>query len=398
MPITDDSGAMNLPEVIAPPSYTTLLSWWEAWPEAKPAHLDFWARGNYTRRLLSRHSTGRTACIVRAQYIDEMEWALKRLALLDIDVDFGWCGEVSEPGIVIVPQAADYGDSGGWGYNACAGDIDRRGGKEWCPSVGWARLLPDTVTDWLSGEASEFFRSGKVMVAPIGHIGLSKNPGAESEERLQRMSESITLMRESAKIRTVLSLELPCIEGMSLRDMHAFCEDHRDSLMIFQGALRRLLRNTPPDSEDALVRELAAEINEGVAVLRLSDKAQSARKDLTALGASVGTFLMTLGIKLGVVPGAVAAGSAGAAIGVISQISQILESRGQMRKSPFYAVWALQRGKGPKNQFRQRPSYGETSAFPAGRGKDQRFHWLTPPTAGWSIPSVLRGHTTGLGV
>ncbi len=105
--MNESSKKIELPEVITSPNYSTLLEWWDAWPEAKPAHLDFWARGNFSRRLLSRKNSQRAACIVRVEYLDEIEAALKRLALLDLEVDFAWYGEVSQPQIVIVPQDID---------------------------------------------------------------------------------------------------------------------------------------------------------------------------------------------------------------------------------------------------------------------------------------------------
>ena len=54
--------------------------------------------------------------MVRAEYLDEVEAALKRLALLDLEIDFVWHGEVSGPQLVIVPQDVDYEGTGGWGY------------------------------------------------------------------------------------------------------------------------------------------------------------------------------------------------------------------------------------------------------------------------------------------
>ena len=55
--------------------------------------------------------------------MDEMEAALKRLALLDIDIDFAWCGQTTQPQLVMVPQDMGYEDSEGWGYLAAAGSL-----------------------------------------------------------------------------------------------------------------------------------------------------------------------------------------------------------------------------------------------------------------------------------
>jgi hypothetical protein len=389
------SEIIDLPLVVAPPNYATLISWWDAWPKAKPAHLDFWARGNYIRRLISRKNTNRAACIVRVEYIDEIEAALRKLALLDLDVDFIWHGEISKPQLNILPQDIDYEDSGGWGYSACAGDRmkDNRGGKEWCPSTGWGALLPDSLTDWLNDEAQGFLNDGRIMVAPAGHVGLRKIPGGKSENQLQRVSNSISMTNEKAKIRALFNLELPFVEGLPLRDVYKFCRDHGDSLTLFQGALRKFFQTSLQGTEESISQQLLNEINENVAELRLSDRTLGTRKTLSALGATISTLLVTVGIKLGFSPSAAAVGSTGAAIAAITQISQIIEARGQMRKNPYYAIWALQKGKGPKNIFKHHQSLRWAPPTPERSQKEiPPFHWLSPPTAGWRIPTVLRGN------
>lgn len=380
-----------LPHAIVPPDYSTLLHWWDAWPEARPELLDFWARGNYTRRLLSRSKTNRSGCIVRVEYVDEMEAALKRLALLDIDIDFAWCGQTTQPQLVLVPQDMEYEDSGGWGYMACAGSLfsERRGGKRWCPSFGWASLLPDTVTDWLAEQARPYIQSGKIIVSPVSHIGLRRIPGDVPEEQLQKMSNSASIVREHAKIEALFDLELPYIEGMSLQDIHKFCEDHRDSLILFQNALAKLLQRSIGETPDTLSQELVSQIREGVAELRLSDRTIAARKGLTALSASIATFLVTVGITLGVGPGAAAVGSASIAWKIMDSWAKILETQGSMRKNPFYVIWTLQKGKGPKNKWHKLP-FSEEFPLPSSQKPKviPPFHWLTPPTAGWLVPSA----------
>jgi hypothetical protein len=391
----ESSQKLNLPELISPPNYSTLVEWWDAWPEAKVAHLDFWARGNFTRRILSRAKTQRAACIVRVEFLDEIEAALKRLALLDLEVDFAWYGDVSQPQLVIVPQDIDYEDTGGWGYYACAGDeiTDRRGGKEWCPSMGWASLLPDNVVDWLGNEARDFLLSGNAFIAPVKHIGLSKYPGGKTEEQFQRMSSSMSVMGAQAKIQALFNLELPFLEGMSIPDTRRFCDDYKDSLVLFRSALHKLIHQSPTQSEDAMAQELVKQIREGVAELRLSDKTAGARKTLTNLGVTLSSVLLTIGVKLAgsaTTSAAAAITGAGLASAAIQQYSQILESRGRMRRNPFYAIWALQKGRGPKNRFSRQATFGGLlSPESVKRQNLSPYHWLSPPTPGWNIPTAI---------
>jgi hypothetical protein len=377
---------------VTEPNYADLMWWWDAWPEARPALLDFWARGNYSRRILYRTRTGRSSLLVRVAYLDEIEHALKRLTLLGTDVDFVWCGAVSGQQLVIVPQDIDYEDAGGWGYDTCAGDKikDHRGNKEWCPAVGWASLLPDAVTDWLHINARAYTERGRIMVCPASHIGLTSYPGGIGEENLQRLSNAASLLRERAKIQALFQLELPYLEGMSVEEAHVFAEDNADSLVLFQSALSKLLSSSLETAGyESLSQDLVSAIQQGVAELRLSDRTVSARKTLAAIGAGIGTFLVTLGIHLGIPLGSAAIGSTGAAVASINMFAQAVENQGALRKNPFYAIWELQKGK------KRRYSFGKQTNFLPGQPQALKrrdippFHWLSPPSGGWNIPTVI---------
>lgn len=379
---------------INPPNYNTLLSWWDAWPEARPPLLDFWARGNYTRRILARNKTKKPAYVIRVQHLDEMETALKRLALLEIDTDFLWCGDTSKPSYVLIPQDIKYEDSGGWGYLTTAGTniSGKRGKKTWCPTLGYASLLPDTVTDWLATQGRSFLRAGRIMVAPIDNVGLNQMPGQASEIHFQRISNSSSIVRERAKIETLFELELPYLEGMSMQDTYKFYEDEKDKLILLQRALAKILNETNSETPEAIRQELLSQIRESVAELRLSDKTIRARKLLGTLGASISTFLVTFGVTLGLNPGVAAAGSVGAAMAVLAQWDKVLDAEGALKKNPFYVLWQLQKGKGPRNEWRDRPYLQEFPSFAEQEPNEPLdYHWLTPPTAGWRIPIVADG-------
>jgi hypothetical protein len=387
---------LKLPMNILPPSYSTLVDWWKAWPQAKPELLDFWARGNFTRRLISRNTSHKSACIIGVDSLYETEDALKRLALLDLDLDFAWHGEVSKPVMTFVPQAMDYGDSGGWGYITCVGDeiINRKSKKEWCPAIGWASLLPDNIVDWMASDAKEFLNSGRIIVAPAKHIGLVKNPYDKNEKKLQELSNSISITRENAKIKSIFNIELPYLDNMPIQDIYKFTIDYKDSLCLFQNALNDLIREAPENIEDNLAKDLVSQINQGVAELRLSSKTHGARKLLSNIGASIS--ILPLGIVIGLQlsqnnllnPITAATTLSATAVQMINLYSQILKSRGQMRKNPFYAIWALQKRKGPKNKFSQRNNNIVTNSQKSlWKGPIPQYHWMSPPTAGWLIPS-----------
>lgn len=378
------------PEHVPPPDYATLLRWWDAWPEARPELLDFWARGNFTRRILSRRDTEKFSCIVRVSSKSEMKTAVARLALLNVDIDVVWTGSVSDPALVIVPQEDDFEDTGGWGYTTCAADriSDRRGGCDWTPAMSWASLLPSGVTEWLATDARGLLQDGHLIVAPVEHLGLSGQPGSEAEATLQALSHGASLAQPAAGgSRRGVQLELPYVRGLPISTIEEICQGEGDSLVLLQTAVQKLLSARPnTDSIDTL-GELIGEIREGVAELRLSDRSRRTRNLLATLGGSIGTFIITVGVQLGATPSAAVLGSLGAAMATLGLWARAYDVDETMQKSPFYLLWKL--GKIKTKKRRSQRARLKKSNISCG-AEIPPYHWLAPPTAGWRIPTVIR--------
>jgi len=177
---------------------------------------------------------------------------------------------------------------------------------------------------------------------------------------------------------------------MSIADVYRFTEDQADSLLLFRNALSTLLTSSiDPNCSEMLCKELVSAIDQGVAELRLSDRALRARRTLAALGAGIGTFLVTLGVKLGVPLGSAAIGSTAAAIASINLFAQTVEAEGAMRKSPFYAIWALEKGKRRRGSFRNQSTFMASSVKRVKKKDIPPFHWMGPPSAGWNVPTAF---------
>lgn len=376
---------------ILPPDYETLLSWWRAWPEARPELVDFWARGNFTRRFLSRRQQEKPTWVVKVEYIDDIEASLRQLALLGVNVDFIWTGEMSPPGMVITPQSIDYEDSGGWGYLAAAGDEieDRRGDLEWCPSMGWASLFPTTVTDWMAEKGVEFIRDGSIFVAPSELVGMGKSPIAQPDEKYLEIGNSPAVIRDVALIKALAELELPRLDGLPIADVKKFLQDEQDSFVLFQSSLRKLLQDTDADSSESIKMELIQAIREGVAEVCLSDRTLKARKSLTVLGAAITTFCVTVGLNAGLSPGVAAIASGSGAMATLALWHQLLDAEGKLRQHPFYIAWALQGGK--SKRMKKHPEKLKLQGQITGKKQADipPYHWLAPPTPGWGIPTAF---------
>lgn len=370
---------------VSPPDYETLLSWWKAWPEGRPELIDFWARGNFTRRLFSTRKQVKPTWVVKVRYVDEIEAALRQLALLGGNVDFVWTGEMVPTNRVSAPIPADYKDSGGWGYSFVAdGREDKRGGSEWCRSTAWASLLPTAVTDWMAEKGGEYVRDGSIFVAPSELVGIAKSPMAESDKKYLEIGNSQAVIEDMALIKALGELQLPRLNGLPIEDVKKFLEDEKDSLLLFQGALRRLLKDTDADTPESMKKESLQAIEEGIAELRLSDRTLKARKSLTVLGATITTFSVTVGLTAGLSPGLAAIGGGSGAMATLALWHQLLEAEGKLRRHPFYIAWAFQKAKSKEKEHQGKLE------FKGQIGANQQtdippYHWLSPPTAGIGI-------------
>jgi hypothetical protein len=59
---------------VSPPSYQNVLDWMKITKDRHVA-FDFWARGNYTRRLIYQRNQGTPPLLVRVSRLDEIQWA-----------------------------------------------------------------------------------------------------------------------------------------------------------------------------------------------------------------------------------------------------------------------------------------------------------------------------------
>ncbi len=371
------------------PQYDTLLAWMDAWPNMRPELLDFWSRGSFGARLALRRHTAQPACAVRVRYVDELSVALRRLALLNVAVDFIWCGDTAGASLTVVPLDIDYEGPGGWGYTAASGDeiADPPGNREWCPAFGFADRLPDAVTDWLVEDARPWFAAGDVVVCPHENVGLPREVGSDAEAPFQRYANAASIAETTAAVETIFALDLPRVDGLSLRDLRTFCADHADHLQMFQRALHTLIRPSASDWSDTHLRAVVEEIEAGVAELRLGARASGVRKRLAAAGGVLATTAASVALQVGVAPAAVALGSLGAAIGVIAHWDRILDSGRTSTTNPLYVLWKLDSARRAANTWRPRPllvpmTLPRPTQLPP-------YHWLAPPTGGWLIPTFF---------
>ncbi|MDG4754515.1 hypothetical protein O7630_26580 [Micromonospora sp. WMMD718] len=151
-------------------------------------------------------------------------------------------------------------------------------------------------------------------------------------------------------VTPLLQLDLPMLEGTSLRDYCAILTQEGDALAATQAYLRGRMLEVDTDPDRALVQlvKLDAEIQEGVRAARAEVARVARRSAVQAAGAAVATVAATLvaveGTQLAPVLGMLGAGGFFSAVLAADQYA---DRRGELRQRPFYLLWLLSRRSEP---------------------------------------------------
>lgn len=366
-----------------PPCYEEVLDWMQR-IGFRSASLDYWARGNYARRIVHHQETGLRPLLVPVTTVEEMRWAYRRLALLDQPVEFLWEGGLTQPLKVLHLHPADSNDmwDAGWGYIAGLGTRVTHRGKLWSPVLGYARLMPETVPKWIVSEFPEHFKQGKLFVAPAELVGVPSSSD-ELGTAFETLIGAVPLHTTPAA-DSILQMQLPVLDNLKPDQFTRFLKDNSIELERLRFAFRKLIASHTTTDIKSIVEELNYETSE----LTLSERYHSFRTRVIRLGGVVGTTSAAIGAAVGAATGSitaavVAAAGGVAAAGLCECFRESAEHNLSLRQNPFYILWSLgsQSGKpiGVKDPLLHK--HQKRSAAPRNTG-DGYFHWLAPPRPG----------------
>lgn len=223
---------------------------------------------------------------------------------------------------------------------------------------------------WLLA-AEPLLRAGLAWYMPnysLDRKVIHRSPaGTSHEERSVNVSDLIDFMQvghrviavddtrpvPTATVRPVVNdLELPFLDGVSLKEFSAITTGEFDSYQAFQSWLRRRLMDVDPalnavESERELAR-IDLDIKDEVRALGFQMRAARKNRAVAATGAAVGTVSATLTAVLAHSQiAAVIAGFAGgtSASGGLWEVvrARTENSPRKLRESPWYYVWTLSR-------------------------------------------------------
>ncbi len=362
------------------PSYEAALTWMRA-VQGPEVSFDIWARGNFTRRLLWNRSLGVQPLLVRVTTVAQMRWAYRRLALVDLPVDFLWAGPISPPGLALQLFPWEMASDAGWGYVAALGDRADIDGVEYFPVMGWGRFMPPEVLEWLLAEAADSFTRGRVFVAPASLVGVAPSRDLDGVQFIADIANGMTLAPSQGLARAITQIELPYLDGLTSQDFSVFLAEHGDELAAFRSAFRRLAFAHTMASADPtdLISELRAHVRE----LTEGERSVKMRQRISHLGAGFGLFAVGVDVLLGAGTGwsLPLVGAGGAATAALLELwSQVTEKRDRQHPHAYRLLWEL--GADRAGQAAQPQARIAAPPKPVPRGQVEPFHWLVPPTNG----------------
>jgi len=375
----------SLEEKVREPSYEFCLDWVRS-TSGPHASYDVWARGNFTRRLLHHRTIGVHSMVVQVSGVPEMRWAYRRVALLGCPIDFIYTGPLQPAGRILHLFPWDSTHDCGWGYVASLNPvvINR---KKWFTVLGTARLMPEEVPSWIVKETPRGFSKGDVFVAPAELVGIG---AGVSQPQLDAFTDvtrgSLVVPEDLAAATTLMSLQLPYVDGMNADDFQKFLDDHTGELLDFRTAFVDLVRGTGDLST------ASARLENEVAELTRAARHEQLRVFVSKCKGSLKSFPVAMAALAAA--GAAYAGDPFAGAAVLGAAGKALkdlwtESRRQAGATslhPYRVLWKLGVER-PHVQHRvmvgewpQRQAVTD-DALPT-------CHWLCPPTNGLAYLAV----------
>lgn len=374
------------------PRYDLLVRWMKR-ISGRAATIDYWARGNYARRLLTNRRDGVMPVIVPVGNLDEIRWAYRRLALLGVPMEFLWQGPLSPPLKVnhLHPSNPDDIIDAGWGYLYSGGTVAKSRGQRWSLITGYARLMPESVASWLVDEAGDALIAGHVFITPAALVGVDS-----VEESVQGVYETVVgglPVRASPPAEVLLNLELPGLDDLRPSAFNDLLVDHAFELERLRLAFRKLVDAGGTGALDSIV----AEINFEAAELALADRYHGFRSRVTRLGGVLTTCAAGVGTAVAAASGSLFAGVAAASVsaattGLIECVRGHAERSFELRRHPLYLLWRLGADKSGLLRPSRPKRYEQQSRedAPIRMGEDGYFHWLAPPTGGRMFTGVRK--------
>jgi hypothetical protein len=381
----------RLDEEIYEPTYAAVADWMRASPLPHISY-DCWARGNYTRHLLWQRRSAAAPIHIAVSTKAEILAAYRRVALLGLPVNFIYTGPLHHPGNVLhlFPSGMRY--DAGWGYIAWPHAPKKIRGRKWNIVTGYAQPMPEEIVTVLAQDLRGPFLRGEVFIAPAELIGFASEAIETGIDLTSEITDGDTTKADAAAAQFLVELDLPHVDGLSLRAIERLRRDYDPELAVFRSALRNVTNSIKREGQAP--HALVQAVRDNIAELRRSAKYAAFSRDVVKLGGILTTFSASLGALMrqpdNLTLSALGfAGVSAAGIALLDLIKQARETRKKMADNPFFPLWHL--GLRHEKQVQRRARIQiRTQSPPSPELIPLTHHWLCPPTGGFLIAGVRK--------
>jgi tetratricopeptide (TPR) repeat protein len=365
-------------EIIRP-----LLDWTERWPEVLQGIYDFWGRGNLARFILNHRGFLKDFHVtVEATTVNEArQWTTALCPLVDV-LTILWKGPMLGEAMNLVPVHRDYSEPGGWGYAIAAG-TKMRPDKDsedwnWSPAMGWATLLPGDAVKFLFEEARAFFEAGRLFLLPALNVGCIDEGHGPLERMFNDATNAVPFLSSRGDNRDSSSLDslpLPYFPNIPPNELAEVIEGEGDSLLKTRLALRSWAQNLANrnrfEAHD-VIRECFERVESALRDVGREFRNLARKLDWAQQDGTIDSYIFDVE-KFDIGPENPAA-------------AELAALHDELQSSPWYTYFRLS-SQGYRWDLMHKSSFSSVGSKHA--RPDRIYHWLVPPEAGWTIPSLL---------
>jgi hypothetical protein len=218
-------------------------------------------------------------------------------------------------------------------------------------AVGAGLPYPSTTYEWLMQQARPLLKTGNIVFAPFLRVAPDSWGGPESIHKSHYLhsdigTTSIHLKTGDVRLRALLELDLPYLDGIPLSLFAEILKDEKESLIALRAALVHLMNKLDSiKDEDKFMEEIdhirRNHIEAELSKLRGVIKRVANMRALRTAGCVVGSSIICLLSAMGVPTTSLLLPAAGGIAANLMELAKRIDEEQKMRDNPMYFLWHL---------------------------------------------------------
>lgn len=223
-------------------------------------------------------------------------------------------------------------------------------------AVGAGLPYAANTYEWLMHQARLLLEGGNIVFAPFLRVAPGAWGGPESLLKARYLladvgTTTLPLKTTDTRLRALLELDLPYLDGIPLPLFAEILKDEKDSFFVFRAALMQLIKKIEDiKDESKLIAEAdyirRNHIDPELSKLEGLMKRISNMRALRAAGCIVGSSAICLLSAIGVPPASLLLPAAGGIAANLMELAKRIDEEQKKHDNPMYFLWNLKSKKG----------------------------------------------------